>query len=64
MDTVSNTPAPGPAGWVAAAGLPVDDAEVLRVARMFAVTPGAARLAVTRVGTGFRELQRELGGRR
>ncbi len=42
----------------------VEDAEVQRLARTFAVTPEAARLAVARVGTDFRALQRELGGRR
>lgn len=43
---------------------PGADAEMQRLARTFAVTPEAARLAVARVGTDFRALQRELGGRR
>ncbi|MFN3931947.1 MAG: hypothetical protein ACK4JY_09390 [Brevundimonas sp.] len=64
METVSNTPAPDSTAWAPGAGLPVDDAELQRLAKTFAVTPEAARLAVARVGTGFRELQRELGGRR
>jgi len=41
-----------------------DERDVMRLAEIFAVTPEAARLAVARVGTDFRDLQRELGGRR
>ena len=64
METLSNTPAPEPTGWTPGAVLPVEDADVHRLAKTFAVTPEAARLAVARVGTNFRDLQRELGGRR
>ena len=42
----------------------VDDTDILRLAETFAVTPEAVRMAVARVGQGFREVQRELGGRR
>ncbi|MBI2261833.1 MAG: DUF3606 domain-containing protein [Caulobacterales bacterium] len=38
--------------------------DVQRLAETFAVTPEAVRLAVARVGTDFRQVQRELGGRR
>ncbi|MBX9459929.1 MAG: DUF3606 domain-containing protein [Brevundimonas sp.] len=66
METLPETPAAGPKGVNAAlaATRPTDDLEVQRLARTFAVTPEAARLAVARVGTDFRALQRELGGRR
>lgn len=40
------------------------EADVRRLAETFAVTPDAVRQAVARVGTGFRDVQRELGGRR
>jgi hypothetical protein len=40
------------------------EVEVRRLAETFAVTPDAVRQAVARVGTGFRDVQRELGGRR
>jgi hypothetical protein len=40
------------------------DADVQQLAQTFAVTPEAVRLAVARVGSGFRDVQRELGGRR
>jgi hypothetical protein len=66
METLPETTVQ-PAGWTpgaaAAPGL-ADDADVQRLARTFAVTPKAARLALARVGTDFRALQRELGGRR
>ncbi|MCS6627482.1 DUF3606 domain-containing protein [Roseibacterium beibuensis] len=63
MEIVSETTATaGPAVWTP--GAPVGDADVQQLARTFAVTPEAARLAVARVGTDFRALQRELGGRR
>lgn len=42
----------------------VDDIDIHRLAETFAVTPEAVRMAVARVGTSFREVQRELGGRR
>ena len=64
METLSNTPAPEPAGWTPGAALPVEDADVHQLAKTFAVTPEAVRLAVARVGANFRDLQRELGGRR
>lgn len=66
MDTRSDTPPPQPAGWSPGAGaaLAMDDGDLQRLAETFAVTPQAARLAVARVGTDFRALQRELGGRR
>lgn len=66
METLRDTPAPGPTGLNpgAVASLAVDDVDVQRLAQTFAVTPAAARLAVARVGTDFRALQRELGGRR
>lgn len=38
--------------------------DLQRLAQTFAVTPEAVRLAVARVGTDFRDVQRELGGRR
>ena len=66
METLSDTPGPGPTGWTpgVAATPPVDEAEVRRLADTFAVTPQAARQAMARVGSDFRALQRELGGRR
>lgn len=65
METPPEAEIPKAPAWTPglAAG-PVEDAEVQRLARTFAVTPQAARLAVARVGTDFRALQRELGGRR
>ena len=42
----------------------VAEPDVQRLAETFAVTPEAVRLAVARVGTDFRQVQRELGGRR
>jgi hypothetical protein len=42
----------------------VAEPDVQRLAEIFAVTPEAVRLAVARVGTDFRRVQRELGGRR
>lgn len=65
METLPEAEAPPTAPWSPGlAARPVEDAEVQRLARTFAVTPEAARLAVARVGTDFRALQRELGGRR
>lgn len=65
MDVTADSLAP--AGRDPSPGLEpgaVTEAEVQRLAETFAVTPDAARLAVTRVGSNFRDLQRELGGRR
>lgn len=66
MPAMSETQIPEPTG-----GNPIlattgsgEEPDVMRLAETFAVTPEAARLAVARVGTGFRDLQRELGGRR
>ena len=66
MMGVSETQGTGPAGPVPdfTAPPPADDADVQRLAATFAVTPEAVRLAVARVGTDFRNVQRELGGRR
>lgn len=67
MTALSDTPGPEAPAWspglhpVAAS---IHEEEVQRLAQVFAVTPAAARLAVQRVGTDFRDLQRELGGRR
>ncbi len=65
METLPEAETSKAPGW--SPGLtegPLEDADVQRLARTFAVTPTAARLAVARVGTDFRALQRELGGRR
>ena len=51
-------------GGALAGSPPAEDPDIQTVALTFAVTPEAARLAVERVGTDFRDLQRELGGRR
>lgn len=66
METLSNDPSAPPGGWTpgADAVLPADETDVRRLAQTFAVTPEAARLALSRVGGNFRDLQRELGGRR
>jgi hypothetical protein len=53
---------PGPGAF--APGCAGEETDIHRLAETFAVTPEAVRLAVERVGPGFRELQRELGGRR
>lgn len=65
METTPETPAAAPT-WSPALGVatPVDDLDVQRLAETFAATPEAVRLAVQRVGPDFRNLQRELGGRR
>jgi len=65
MDVTADIPTPGaregpPGLEPGAPGEP----DVQRLAQTFAVTPEAVRLAVARVGTEFRQLQRELGGRR
>jgi len=65
METLPEPEAPGAPAWSPGLGaVPAGDADVQRLAQTFAVTPEAARLAVARVGTDFRALQRELGGRR
>lgn len=66
METNPETPAPPPGAWTPGLGADarVEDADVLRLAKTFAATPEAVRLAVQRVGPDFRLLQRELGGRR
>ena len=69
MDANSGTDIPQatdwPQGLESGAGVSaVAEADVQSLAETFAVTPEAVRLAVARVGTGFREVQRELGGRR
>jgi len=65
METTPETPAAEPA-WSPAMGVaaPVEDLDLQRLAETFAATPEAVRLAVERVGPDFRDLQRELGGRR
>lgn len=62
---ITETTAPPPE-WTPVPGeeTRVEDADVLRLAETFAATPEAVRLAVKRVGPDFRNLQRELGGRR
>lgn len=66
METTPETPGAAEPSWMPAMGaaLPVDDLDVQRLAETFAATPEAVRLAVARVGPDFRNLQRELGGRR
>jgi len=65
METLPEAEIPPPPAWSPGlAAVPVEEADLQRLARTFAVTPEAARLAVARVGTDFRALQRELGGRR
>lgn len=65
MDTLPEAEGAGTPAWSAGlAVVPVDEGDVQRLAQTFAVTPEAARLALARVGTDFRALQRELGGRR
>ncbi len=66
METLSDLQAaetPGPSSGLTAS-MPADGPDLEMVALTFAVTPEAARLAMERVGTDFRDLQRELGGRR
>lgn len=66
MNALSDVPAADPSGWTPPGAAPtvIGEAEMRRLAETFAVTPEAARLAVARVGTDFRALQREFGGRR
>ena len=65
MQTQPEAEAPQTPAWnPGLAAVPIKDADLQQLARTFAVTPQAARLAVARVGTDFRALQRELGGRR
>ena len=65
MDVTADIPGPpgrdGPPGLGPGA---LAEPDVQRLAQTFAVTPEAVRLAVARVGTDFRDVQRELGGRR
>ena len=42
----------------------ITEPDLHHLAQTFAATPEAVRMAVARVGTGFRDVQRELGGRR
>ncbi|NJC40340.1 hypothetical protein GGQ87_000598 [Brevundimonas alba] len=42
----------------------ITEPDLQTLAETFAATPEAVRMAVARVGTGFRDVQRELGGRR
>lgn len=65
MDVTTNFPAPS--AREGHRGLEPEapgEPDVQRLAQAFAATPEAVRLAVARVGTDFRQLQRELGGRR
>ena len=66
MEATTDTPGSAEPSWtpVMGAAVPVDDLDVQRLAETFAATPEAVRLAVERVGPDFRDLQRELGGRR
>ena len=66
METTPEIPGGAEPSWTPAMGAapPVDDLDVQRLAETFAATPEAVRLAVERVGPEFRDLQRELGGRR
>ncbi len=65
MQPIPETPAAEPA-WTPAIDIadPVGDLDLQHLAETFAATPEAVRLAVERVGPDFRDLQRELGGRR
>ena len=69
MGAISETGVPPEIDWSLAAGTglvgdTVGEVDIRRLAETFAVTPEAVRLAVARVGTDFRDVQRELGGRR
>lgn len=68
MGAISETGVPPEIEWSPAlatgAADSVGQADIERLAETFAVTPEAVRLAVARVGTDFRDVQRELGGRR
>lgn len=65
METLPEADIPEAPAWSPGlAPVPVAQADIRRLAQTFAVTQEAARLAVARVGTDFRALQRELGGRR
>ena len=65
MDVTTDMPTPN--GLEGSPGLepgPPGEPDVQHLAQAFAATPEAVRLAVARVGTDFRQVQRELGGRR
>lgn len=65
METAQENPGTEPVGWIPGmSDGTTTDAEMQRLAETFAVTPQAVRLAMARVGGDFRDLQRELGGRR
>ncbi|HYC67079.1 DUF3606 domain-containing protein [Brevundimonas sp.] len=69
MGATFETQAPQDMDWSPALGSTPDavamrESDIQQLAQTFAVTPEAVRLAVARVGPGFREVQRELGGRR
>jgi len=65
MDVTADIPIPSGGGAPPALEPgTVAEPDVQRLAQTFAVTPEAVRLAVARVGTDFRDVQRELGGRR
>ena len=69
MQAISETPGAPETDWppaleTGAASDGLAELDIQRLAETFAVTPEAVRLAVARVGPGFREVQRELGGGR
>jgi hypothetical protein len=65
MEVTDHTIAPdGRDGPPGPRSSPVAEPDVRRLAETFGVTPEAIRMAVARVGTDFRQVQRELGGRR
>jgi len=64
MDAASGTITPPGRGGPDFSAATLAEPDVQRLAETFAVTPEAVRLAVARVGTDFRQVQRELGGRR
>lgn len=64
MTIPTDTPFAGPAGNAPPVVSLGDEADVDRWAGTFAVSPDAVRRAVAGVGSDFRAVQRELGGRR
>jgi hypothetical protein len=69
MGHISETQVPQEIDWSPGLGSgagpdAVEETDIHRLAETFAVTPEAVRMAVARVGPGFRDVQRELGGRR
>ena len=64
MSAISEAGVPPEIDWSPALGTGAGEADIQRLAETFAVTPEAVRMAVARVGTDFRDVQRELGGRR